>query len=414
MRLLYTALLYLLMPLVLLRLAWRGFALRDYWHRWGERFGCVPRAAEGVAVWVHAVSVGESLAALPLIRELVRQHGARRVLVTTMTPTGSARVRAALGEEVLHYYLPYDLPGAVARFIERVPPRRVVVMETELWPNLFRALAARGIPLTIANARLSPRSFAGYSRVRGFARATLADCAHIAAQSEADARRFIALGAVPARVSVMGNIKFEVMVPVEIDLHRDADRLAWIAASTHEGEEEAVLAAHAEARKSHPGLSLVLVPRHPQRFDAVERVIRKAGFDCLRRSVAGMPDRGSTPAGAVLLGDSMGEMFRYFALADVAFVGGSLAPVGGHNVLEPAAVGLPVLFGPHMHNFVAARELLLGVGAAREVADAGSLAAALSQLLADAGARRTMGAAGQRAVAANRGALRKLLALLAD
>jgi 3-deoxy-D-manno-octulosonic-acid transferase len=416
MRSLYTLLLYLLTPMVLLRLAWRGLELRDYWYRWNERFGFVTAARESVAVWVHAVSVGESLAAMPLIHALIDRHGERRVLVTTTTPTGSARVRAQLGERVLHSYAPYDLPDVVARFLARMRPQQVVVMETELWPNLFHALAQRGIPLTIANARLSPRSFRGYSRVRGFAAATLADCTRIAAQSEADAQRFRSLGA--PRVGVMGNIKFDMAVPeAQLQLGRQlraalgAQRPTWIAASTHEGEEEAVVAAHRSLLQTHPNALLILVPRHPQRFDSVARMVEKSGLSLQRRSALRLE---ATPADApqLLLGDSMGEMFAYFAAADVAFVGGSLVPVGGHNVLEPAALGLPVLFGPQMHNFIAARDLLLEAQAALQVADADALTVQLAALLGDPARRAAMGAAGREAVAANRGALQRLLALL--
>lgn len=412
MRLLYSSLLYLITPLVLLRLWWKGFELPDYRRRWGERFGFVPAPAQPVEAWVHAVSVGESLAALPLIRALVARHGVGRVLVTTMTPTGSQRVREALGEQVLHTYLPYDLPGVVARYLERMRPRRVVVMETELWPNLYRALARRGVPLVVANARLSPRSFRGYGRVRGFATSVLSDCTEVAAQSEADAERFRQLGA--PRVSTMGNIKFDLAVPeAQVQLGRSlrealGQRPVWIAASTHEGEEEAALAAHRELRKSLPDAALILVPRHPQRFDGVAKLVATADFSCARRRSWG----GEALAADVLLGDSMGEMFAYFAAAQIAFVGGSLVPVGGHNVLEPAALGLPVLFGPQMHNFIAARDLLLGENAAEQVADAGQLAAALLRLLQDPAGRDAMGDAGRRAVVANRGALQKLLTLL--
>jgi 3-deoxy-D-manno-octulosonic-acid transferase len=412
MRLVYTLLLYLLTPAVLLRLWWRGRALPEYRQRWGERFGRVARPDEPVAAWVHAVSVGEALAALPLIRALLQRFGAGRVLVTTTTPTGSERVRAALGGEVLHCYAPYDLPHVVARFLARMRPQRVIIMETELWPNLFRALQRRGTPPIVANARLSPRSFRGYSRVRGFAARTLGDCAQVAAQSEADAGRFRALGA--ARVSVMGNIKFDLAVPAE-QLARGRQwraqlgtaRPAWLAASTHEGEEEQVLAAHAQLRRERPDALLILVPRHPQRFEAVARLVEKSGFTCARRS-----QWPPAAAAAVLLGDSMGELFAYFAAADVAFVGGSLVAVGGHNVLEPAALGLPVLFGPQMHNFIAARDLLLAVGAAQEVANAAALAATVAQLLGDGARRTAMGAAGRAAVDANRGALARLLALI--
>ncbi len=318
MRILYSLLLYLLVPFVLLRLLWRGLELRDYWHRWNERFGFVPHQPQGVEVWIHAVSVGETLAALPLIRELIRQHGDRRVLVTTMTPTGSARVRDALGDRVLHTYIPYDLPDAVARFTARMNPRKVVVMETELWPNLFRVLARRGIPLTIANARLSPRSFKGYSRFRTAIASALADCSQVAAQSALDAERFTALGA--PRVSVMGNIKFDMAVPDDQLAQGRAwraqipQRPVWIAASTHEGEEEAALAAHQMLLATQPDALLILVPRHPQRFDSVARLIERKGLAYQRRSALSATDAPAIGHGpiTVLLGDSMGEMFFYF------------------------------------------------------------------------------------------------------
>mgnify|MGYP001627315247 CR=1 FL=1 len=417
MRLVYTFLLYLLTPFVLLRLLWRSRRLADYRRRIGERFGFVPTPAQPVAVWVHAVSVGEALAALPLVRALVERHGSQRVLVTTTTPTGSARVREALGAAVLHVYAPYDLPQAVDRFVSRMRPRCVVVMETELWPNLFRALRRRGIPLVIANARLSVRSFRGYARVRGLAAATLADCTHIAAQSEADAARFRALGAPPSRVSVIGNLKFDQMVPPAQRASGHALRQAlgsrrpvWIAASTHEGEEERALAAHRLLRQALPQALLILVPRHPQRFDTVASLVERAGFTAVRRSA--LPAHAPVaPSTAVLLGDSMGEMFMYYAAADVAFVGGSLVPVGGHNVLEPAMLGKPVLFGPHMHNFAEARTLLLDAGAALEV-EAHTLADTLVALLGDAKRCQRMGDAGYAAVAANRGARERLLALI--
>jgi 3-deoxy-D-manno-octulosonic-acid transferase len=411
MRLLYIALLYLLVPLVLLRLLWRGLTLRDYWHRWNERFGFVAAPAQDVAVWVHAVSVGESLAALPLIHALIERHGKGRMRVMKRAPTGSARVSAALGDSVLHTYVPYDLPGAVARFITRMRPQQVVVMETELWPNLFHALARRGVPLTIANARLSPRSFRGYMRFRSSIAGVLADCTHVAAQSEADAQRFRELGARAARVSVMGNIKFDMQLPdalIARGRSRRSGRPAWIAASTHEGEEDAALAAHQKILKTLPDAQLILVPRHPQRFDAVAKMIEKAGLSFQRRSELA----DASVNAQVLLGDSMGEMFLYFALSDVAFVGGSLVPVGGHNVLEPVALALPVLFGPQMHNFIAARDLLLETGAAEQISDAAALAPAVLALLRDVPRAATMGAAGARAVATNRGALARLLALL--
>ncbi|MDD3764485.1 MAG: lipid IV(A) 3-deoxy-D-manno-octulosonic acid transferase [Nevskiales bacterium] len=419
MRPLYTVLLYLLTPLILLRLLWRSRELREYRLRIGERFGWVRPAPDGIAVWVHAVSVGESLAALPLIRELIETYGPGRVWVTTTTPTGSARITEALGDRIRHSYAPYDLPDVVARFLTRVRPERVVVMETELWPNLFHALARRRIPLMIANARLSPRSFRGYGRVRGFAAATLANCRYIAAQSPADAERFAALGAPADRVGAVGNIKFDQAIPDEqIERGRrlraliGSARPVWIAASTHDGEETAAVAAHRQLRDTHPEAALILVPRHPQRFDAVARMLDDSGLSWVRRSSLTIDAAADDDAAgaAIVLGDSMGEMFMYFAAGDAAFVGGSLVPVGGHNVLEPAALGLPVLFGPHMHNFLPARELLLGADAGAQT-DAGALGTTLTQWFDDPARREAMGAAGTRAVAANRGALQRLLEL---
>ena len=414
MRLLYTLLLYLLIPVVLLRLLWRGLALSDYWRRWPERFGFVPRPDQSVAVWVHAVSVGEALAAMPLIRALLEQHGTGRVLVTCTTPTGSARIHEALGDQVLHYYLPYDLPGACARFVDRLRPGQEVIMETELWPNLFAALSKRGIPLTICNARLSPNSFRGYSRVRGFATQTLARCHAVLAQSQADADRFIALGANPQRVHAVGNIKFDQAISAAQlqageRLHRRLGRRpCWIAASTHQGEDEAAIAAHQRLCEEHPDALLILVPRHPQRFDAVARLLDQHGLSYLRRSQIDEGDQ-ALPSAAVLLGDSMGEMQMYLQMAQLAFVGGSLVPTGGHNVLEPAALAKPVLFGPHMFNFIAARDLLLAADAAQQVESGQALAAAVITSFAHPEHGAAMGARGQAEIQRNRGTLQRIL-----
>ena len=412
MRWAYTFLLYLAVPFALLRLLWKSRLQPEYRARVGERFGYVQAPAQAIAVWVHAVSVGEALAAAPMIERLIHRHGERRVWVTTTTPTGSARVTAAFGQRVYHSYVPYDLPSAVARFVDRIHPGRVVVMETELWPTLFRGVRKRGIPLLIANARLSPRSYRGYQRLRRSVAGVLADSSLVAAQSEADAERFRCLGA--PRVMVMGNIKFD-LTPPQAQLEQGralraalgTTRPVWIAASTHEGEESVVLEAHAALLRQWPEAALVLVPRHPQRFADVARLLERSGLRWCRRS-AGAPRADAQ----VLLGDSMGEMFAYFAAADLTFVGGSFAPVGGHNILEPAAIGLPVLFGPHMHNFVAASELLLQAGAAEQVSDPAVLAFRLAALLREPETRRRMGEAGAQAVAVNRGALDKLLAAL--
>jgi len=418
MRALYTLLLILLTPFVLLRLLWRSRSLPEYRMRIRERFGIVARPPQSIEAWVHAVSVGEALAALPLIRRLVELHGPGRIWVTTTTPTGSERIVDALGDSVLHSYAPYDLPGAVWMFLRRVRPRRVVIMETELWPNLFAILGRRRIPLMIANARLSPRSFAGYSRIRGVVRRMLRAVRIVAAQSQADGERFSALAA--PRVEVVGNIKFDNEMTVQaaekalrLRALLGAGRPCWAAVSTHHGEEDAALTAHRALLQSLPDALLILVPRHPQRFDDVAELCTQLGLSVWRRSALG-PEFSTLPRGEaplVLLGDSMGEMGVYLGATDLAFVGGSLAAVGGHNVLEPAVLGLPVVFGPNMFNFEDARALLIGENAALEIPDETGLPGVVAWALSNPDEAREMGERGRAAVLANRGALDRLLAL---
>jgi 3-deoxy-D-manno-octulosonic-acid transferase len=417
MRLLYSLLFYLALPLVLAYLLWRAVREPGYARRLGERFGFVARQDGGVSTWVHAASVGEVAAAASLVRRLVENLPPRSLLVTTTTPAGAERARATFGDSVLHAHAPLDLPGAVRRFLDRMQPRRAIVMETELWPNLFHALAARRVPIVIANARLSPRSFEGYQKVRGLVAQALRHCAAIAAQSAADAGRFKALGADPARVHVLGNLKFDLELPADqvtaghvLRARWGEARPVWIAASTHEGEEEAVLQAHRILLSRFRDAVLILVPRHPQRFEAVARLTDPTGLRVARRSMLGA--EGALESVQVLVGDSMGEMAMYYGAADVAFVGGSLVEVGGHNVLEPAALGLPVVFGPHMFNFEPARNLLLEHGAAREIGGLLELEPALSKLLHDPAARAAMGRAGRDVLHANRGALERLLNLI--
>lgn len=408
----YSLLLALLTPLALARLWWRGRANPAYRARIGERFGhVVDMLPAAGCLWLHAVSLGEVRAAVPLVRALQARHPDVPVLITTTTPTGSAQVRETFADRVHHAYMPYDLPGAVARFLTRTRPRIALIMETELWPNLFAACAARGVPVLVANARLSARSARGYARVPLLTAATLADTTLIAAQADADAERFRTLGA--PRVEVLGNLKYDLSLPDGVGAAGAALRAALgagqrpvlIAASTHAGEDEAVLDAVATLRGRFADLLLILVPRHPERFDGVAELVRRRGLRVLRRS------RDAPAAGAeVYLGDTLGELLLLYAAADLAWVGGSFAAVGGHNVLEPAALGLPVLFGPHMFNFAEAERLLLDADAAQRVADAAGLAARAADWLADPAAARAAGARGRAAVAANRGALERLLA----
>jgi 3-deoxy-D-manno-octulosonic-acid transferase len=415
MRILYTLLLYLLMPLVLLRLAWRGLRAPAYWHRWAERFGFIEPALGERVIWIHAVSVGEVQAAVPLVRALLENYPAYSLLLTTVTPTGSARVTALFGEEVAHVYAPYDLPGAVRRFFQRTRPQLAIIMETELWPNLFHACRARQVPLLLVNARLSARSVAGYRRVKSLVGKTLANVSGIAAQGEADAARFVQLGAPPECVSVSGNLKFEQRIPPGL-LERAAvlrrewgvDRPVWVAASTHEGEDEQLLEVFEQLRGRFAECLLVLVPRHPERFAAVAELCRQHGLNIVLRS-----ERRRCEADTqVFVGDSMGELPLFLAAADVAFVGGSLVPHGGHNLLEPAALGVPVASGPHVFNFTEICELLLQAGACEVVDNGDELAAILGRWLADANERHRVGERGRQVVEKNRGALQTVLTII--
>lgn len=413
-RWLYTALVGLALPVVFLNLARRGLGNRAYWRRWGERLALGGPPGEQ-DLWLHAVSVGEVQAAVPLVRALLDRRPGLRVLVTTTTPTGSDRVTSALGGTVAHAYVPYDLPGAVCRFLDAVRPRAAVFMETELWPNTFHHCAERGIAVVVANARLSGRSARGYRRVAAVVRPMLERVSLIAAQTAEDASRFLALGAPPDRVTVTGSVKFDLSLPASLReqaevlrRHWGSHRSVWIAASTHEGEEEVILDAYARVLAAVPDVLLVLVPRHPERFPRVLALARRRGLTVVQRTQGEPSGEGVQ----VFLGDTMGELPLFYAASDVAFVGGSLVPTGGHNTLEAAAQGLPVLVGPHVFNFAEVSRLLKERGAAREVRNAPTLASAVTDLLQDANLRHAMGERGRRVVEENRGALDRLLALL--
>ena len=415
MRRLYTLLLYLLLPAVLVRLWWRGRYNPAYRQRWRERLGDIPPLAGGPVIWIHAVSVGEAQAAQPLVRRLLAEYPAHQILVTTTTPTGAAQVRRLFDGEVVHRYFPYDLPRVLRRYLDAVHPRLLIVMETEIWPNLLAGCAARGIPVALVNARMSARSARGYRWLGSLTAWSLRQIRLIGAQSHDDAVRFAALGALPDRIVDTGSLKFDIRVPAStgeqaevLRLSWGMDRPVWVAASTHEGEERQVLQAHARILENFPQALLVLVPRHPERFDAVADLIRGEGFRFLRRSAR----VAAEPGCQVYLGDTMGELPVFYAAADVAFVGGSLVDIGGHNMLEPAALGVPVVFGPHMFNFAAISSLFLREGAARQADDAAAVAAIVCEWFADPGLRVRIGSAGQRVVEGNRGALEKTMAAL--
>jgi 3-deoxy-D-manno-octulosonic-acid transferase len=408
---LYRLALMLATPLIPLRLLWRGRRERGYWRHWGERLALGPAPVMG-ALWIHAVSVGEMRAAQPLIAALRSAHPDAPVLLTCMTPTGRATAESLYGSFATIVYLPYDYVWLVRRFLRRLRPRVGVMMETELWPNLIRAAAQAGVPLVLANARLSARSARGYARLPALTRASLQRIDSIAAQAEADAARLLELGA--ASVHVTGNLKFDITPPAD-QLERGAAwKAAWgarpvlLAASTREGEETRLLRAFAATAPD--AALLVLVPRHPQRFDAVAGLIEAAGLPYQRRSAA--DGTALNPDTRVLLGDSLGELFAYYAACDVAFVGGSLVPLGGQNLIEAASVGRPVLVGPYTYNFDDATRWAIEAGAALRVTDAADLLDKALTLLGDVPARARMGEAGLAFAARHRGAAARVAGLV--
>ncbi len=417
MRQLYTLLIYLLSPLLLLRLWLRGGKTPGYRERIGERFGFVSQQIQQQCIWIHAVSVGESQATQPLVRWLKEQFPETAIVISTTTPTGADRVRELYQQEVTHLYFPIDMPGAVNRVLDRLRPRILIIMETEIWPNLLHICKHRGLPVVLANARLSAASAKDYQRVAGMTREALQGFSAIAVQNAADAQRFIDLGAVKEDVHLCGSIKFDVRIPASVREQGallkaacGAERPVWIAASTHTGEEEIVIRVHRQLRQRYPDALLILTPRHPERFDSVAAMIEKSGLCSSRRSQIPV----CKPDIAVYLGDTMGELTIFYAASDIAFVGGSLATTGGHNILEPATLGLPVIVGPHMTNFLSITALLKEAGALSQVDDEAALLHTLEQIFDDDDLRHTMGQAGIGVVQANQGALDCLSTLIGD
>ena len=415
MRFFYTSLFCLLLPFVLLRLYWRGIKQAAYRARWQERLGFFTQSYSQHGIWFHAVSVGEAEAAFPLIKRVQQRHPDLPVLVTTTTPTGSARVVEVLGDSVSHVYFPYDIPWVVCRFLSIFKPVMLVVMEKEIWPNLFRQCGQRQIPLYIINARLSARSAQSYRWIKGLIQPALANVQMILAQTEEDRLRFIDIGAAADSVQVSGNLKFDIELPqhsIEQGKALKNDmffgRFVWIIASTHPGEEAIFLAQYADLKRHIPELLLVLVPRHPERFDNVHQLALQYGLQVARRreqaSIASATD--------VYLADTMGELKMLYAAADVAFVGGSLVPVGGHNILEALAAGTPVMFGPYMENFKEIARQVLQAQAAVQCQHEQDVAAQLLMLYQDPALRHTLVENGHRFIQKNQGALDKTLAML--
>jgi 3-deoxy-D-manno-octulosonic-acid transferase len=411
----YRIVVYLLAPAVWGTMLWRGFQDRSYWQHFGERFGFGAAPGGERCLWVHAVSVGEVQASAALVRELRQRYPDYPLVVTTVTPTGRERATALLRDIAHVRYVPYDLPGSVRRFFDVVRPRVAIILETELWPHLYQECGRRRIPLVLASARISPKSIGRYRLLASLFRDALAHGIVIAAQSDGDALRFRAIGANPARTHVTGNIKFDFSLPTDVAARGAAlraehapTRPVWVAGSTHADEEDMLLDAHRLVRERHPAALLVLVPRHPNRFDDVAAWLDRRGATYARRSAGEVCTAGTQ----VYLADTLGELVMLYAMGDVAFVGGSLVPIGGHNLLEPAALGLPILSGPHTFNAEEIAQLFVDRRAVRVVSAAAELATAVGDLLSDPDERIRVGAVGREVLAENRGALDRLLALL--
>ncbi|MCJ0825598.1 lipid IV(A) 3-deoxy-D-manno-octulosonic acid transferase [Luteimonas sp. 50] len=408
---LYVVALYLLAPVTVYHLIWRGFRQGDYFQRWNERYAVYGDEPQAATVWVHAVSVGEVNAAAPLVNALRTRRPDLRILVTSITPTGSERIRALWGDKVEHVYLPYDLPGAVSRFLRHYRPTLALVLETELWPNLLFGCRDHGVPAYIVNARLSERSLRGYRVLRPLLRRALRTLRAVLAQSQGDAARFVRLGADADTTLVSGNLKYDVAVGAgwpdfaAAFAARIGGRPAWIAASTHVDEEAAVIAMHRRLRGRWPDLLLLWAPRHPERFKAVAQQAVDAGWRVATRKLTQWPDRDD----AVFVIDTLGELMPFYGCARVAFVGGSLQDVGGHNLLEPAAVGTAVVSGPHLHNFADIAAHMRAAGALQVGEDAQQVGDHVERLLDDAPARAAMVAAAHALVDQGRGALRRTL-----
>lgn len=414
-RIIYSAVFYLLLPLIFGRLLWRSIKAPEYRKRYWERLGLYRRNFEGPFIWFHAVSVGEAEAAFPLIKRLQQDFPAKKFLITTTTPTGSARVQAVLADSVTHVYLPYDTPDSVARFIAAFRPELGVVMETEIWPNLFAACAAKGIPLCIVNARLSYKSARGYAKIPTLIKPALACVSQIATQTQEDAERFVSIGAKRTFVQSVGNLKFDIDIdPQFLDRGKQlkqeyfAGRFVWIIASTHKNEEAVFLKLYQDLKSYIPELLLLLVPRHPERFSEVERQVVGNDLKLITRS-SGLKCADETD---VFLLDSMGELKLFYAAADLAFVGGSMVPIGGHNILEPAALGVPVMFGPYMDNFREIQSNVLAAEAAVQCFNEAEILSNVGNIYQNPTARNALAKKGLQFVADNKGALDKIVTLI--
>ena len=427
MHFLYNLILYLLTPFLVVGLFIRSLRQANYRRRIGERFGLLPKAVGSGYIWLHSVSMGETLAAAPLVRALQARYPKQRLLITTMTPTGSEQVQRSFGDSVDHVYAPYDLPGCVHRFLDRTQPSIAIIMETELWPNTLKQCQKTATPTVLINARLSASSAKGYARVPSITRAMMQQLDAVAVQSDADGERFVQLGLAPNKLTVTGSIKFDYAIDPQArqqlaqihsqihaqsrepaDEQQPANLFVWIAASTHQGEDEIVLGAQNALLRVGVNTLLILVPRHPERFDDVYRLCQQSGLKVARRS-----DHAELPKGTqVLLGDTMGELATLFGACKIAFIGGSLIERGGHNPIEPAAWGIPVLAGPHMFNFLDVGRQLEAGGGMMTVHNADDIAAHVQACINTPLKYDAAGASNRQVVATNRGAVGRQLAVI--
>lgn len=415
MRVFYSCLFYLLIPFILVRLIWRSIKAPAYRHRWGERFAFYNRKFARNVIWFHAVSVGEAESLFPLVRKIQQQHPDAKLLITTTTPTGSARVKAVMQESVEHVYLPYDLPCAVSRFMRCFKPRIAIIMETEIWPNLFACCGRNEVPLYIINARLSEKSAGGYQKIPALIPPALAQVKSIATQTQDDAQRFVAIGAKPEVVRTLGNIKFDVEVSndiIEQGLRLKADlfggRFVWLIASTHKDEEAIFLEIYKKIKQKIPELLLVIVPRHPERFGEVKKLCEQHQLTVVMRTSG----EACHQLADVYLADTMGELKMLYAASDATFVGGSMVPAGGHNILEALAVGTPVLFGPYMANFKEIAQGVLRHEAAKQCRNKNEIISAIVELHADAAYRQSLAEKGRTFVWQNQGAITRIFDML--
>jgi 3-deoxy-D-manno-octulosonic-acid transferase len=404
-------LLRLALPLVLIRLIWRGFRNSNYWRRWPERFGFVTSTDNTETIWIHAVSVGEVRAAEPLVKSLLHHYPDHHIHVTTMTPTGSVQVQQSFSNNVSHCYVPYDYPASVRRFIRRIKPKILITMETELWPNMFSICQQSSVPVLVANARMSEKSMLRYQRYPVLTKQTLVAITMVAAQTRSDADRIEMLGLDRDHIQVTGSIKFD--MDVSEDVLKSGEQLRqqwgdnrkiWIAASTHDDEEQRLLPVFKKLKLQFPDLLLVVVPRHPERFDKVWKLYRQSSFEVTRRSA----NEDVTDKTDILLGDTMGELVKFYVASDVAFIGGSLVPHGGQNPLEALAVGTPVVFGPSMHNFEDIKDRILSCDAGKQVSDEADLYQQIRLYLSDPAEINRSGKNGRTMVEDNKGAIHKI------